>query len=142
MAEAAAGIGRVSKVLCAGGPARIDDDQQERAALAGAAARRGIEGTIEPGCLPGIYHLKRTVRSDALVSIVMPTAGVRDLFKTAITTLRTLTRYLDFEIILVENIPADDTAAKQWAAENADTVVSIAGPFNWSRFSNAGAARA
>jgi ADP-heptose:LPS heptosyltransferase/GT2 family glycosyltransferase len=142
LTEAAAGIGHVPKVLCARGPARLDDERQERAALAGAAARRGIEGTIEPGCLPGFHRLKRTVRAGALVSIVMPTAGVRDLFKTAITTLRALTRYRDFEIILVENIPAEDTAAKQWAAENADTVVSMAGPFNWSRFSNAGVARA
>lgn len=142
LTEAAAAIGHVQKVLCGRGPAPPEPEAGERRALIAAIARRGIKGAVLPGCLPGFHRVKRAVAAPGKVSIVMPTAGARGLFRTAIESLRRVTQYPDLEIVAVDNIPAENAADRRWLAGNADRVVRIEKPFNWSHFSNAGAAAA
>ena len=140
--EATSGIWHLPKVLCARGRWQLDHPLQERAALERAAKRRGIQGEIIEGDLSGHYRLKRVVGTQGLVSVIIPTCAARGLIKTCIETLRGKTAYRNFEVICVENIPAAQRHWGEWLHQNADTVVTTRGPFNWSRFNNLAAREA
>jgi ADP-heptose:LPS heptosyltransferase/GT2 family glycosyltransferase len=146
LTEHAASIHHVPRVLFALNGA-ADSESMERAALAAAIQRRGLKAVPEPGLTPGIWRT-RFARPESkaapLVSIIMPTCSAGNLVRAAIKSIRATTAPLvktgvTTEIVVVDNTPARSKAAKTWLAKNADTVVSMPDPFNWSRFNNAGA---
>jgi len=145
LTEAASHIAHVRKVLAARG-AWVEDADQERRALERAASRRGIAADVLPGCIDGTWRFRRVVSARGLVSIIMPTIASRGLVKITIDSIRARTAWPDYEIIVLDNIPADADAErgawKGWLRDNADTVIDIAEAFNWSRFNNLGAAQA
>lgn len=145
LTEAAAHIAHVRKVLAARG-AWVDDAAIEQRALERAAHRRGIAAEVLPGCIAGTWRLRRDVPAGGMVSIIMPTIASRGLVKITIDSIRAKTAWPDYEIIVLDNIPADADAEKRawkgWLRDNADTVIDIAEAFNWSRFNNVGAAQA
>jgi ADP-heptose:LPS heptosyltransferase/GT2 family glycosyltransferase len=118
-----------------GGPAGSTDVRATEALVA-AAERRGIAAEIEPGCLPGILRFRRDVQTAGKVSIIVPTCAAQDFVRTCLETLRTRTAYRNIEVIAIDNIPAALGGTKAWLHENADKVVEIQEPFNWSRFNN------
>jgi ADP-heptose:LPS heptosyltransferase/GT2 family glycosyltransferase len=140
--EATTGIHHVPKVLCQRGRWQLDHPRQEVAALERVLTRRGIAGEVSDGCAPGHYRLRRTVDTEALVSIIIPTCAAGGLINTCIETLRARTAYRHFEIICVENIPSAQREEKAWLRKNADAVVAGRQPFNWSRFNNLAAKKA
>ena len=140
LTQAARNIRHVPLVLCERG-AHVPQ-HSETNALQEALRARGIEGEILPGCVSGTYRLKRPVTGGKRVSIIIPTCGARGLVKTCIASLREHTRYRDFEVICVENVPASDVSTRKWLEENSQAVVTCDEPFNWSRFNNLGVAAA
>jgi len=145
--EAAGAIRHVPATLYRRAPQALDGgaldrDALEAAALGRALARRGIAGAVEPGPAPGFHRVRRRLENPGRVSIIIPTRGSRGLIRTCIDTLRRLTAYPDVEIVCLDNIPAADTATKRWLRENADTVIPIDPPFNWSRYNNVAAGAA
>ncbi len=146
LTERAERIVHVAKVLAARGARSLDSATTERRALQRALLRRGVQADIHPGCLQGTWRVQRSLVSAGLVSIIMPTIAARGLVKLAIESIRGKTRYRDFEIICLDNIPDDDDAEhrrwKAWLRENADCVIELSEKFNWSRFNNVAAASA
>lgn len=138
-AERAGSIHHVPKVLCQRGPAPADDTAREAIALEYAAARRGIVADVLPTQVPGTFRLRRTAPVKGKVSIVIPTCAAHGYIGTCIRTLRELTTYRDYEIVVIDNIPAGETTWKPWLQENADKVVDLPDAFNWSRFNNVAA---
>ena len=138
-------IHAIPRLLCERAAGAAEAPDVELRALVDATARRGIEATIEPGCLSGIWRAHRRAVLGGKVSIIVPTAGVGDLVRTCLTTLKNDTAYPDLEIVVVDNVRADNPdafATKAWLRSTADKVVAIAAPFNWSRLANFGAAAA
>jgi ADP-heptose:LPS heptosyltransferase/GT2 family glycosyltransferase len=150
LTERANQVGHVAKVLCSRAPGRAEPPGRERAALARAMLRRQIQGTLLPGPISGTWRLRRTippaVQAHGVVSIIIPTIAAAGHIRTAIESIRAHTAWPRYEIICIDNIPANGNATqrrwKRWIAANADRVVEIAEPFNWSRFNNRGAAAA
>jgi ADP-heptose:LPS heptosyltransferase/GT2 family glycosyltransferase len=140
--EQAAKIRHIPFVLCQRGTGRLDSKATEERALVRALTRRGIEAQIQPGCRPGIYRVKRRVASPGRVSIIVPTRAAKGLIKTCIETLRALTDYSNFEVVCIDDIPEPEREWKRWLRANADKVVEVGEPFNWSRFNNRGATAA
>ncbi|HKM74110.1 MAG TPA: glycosyltransferase, partial [Stellaceae bacterium] len=140
--EQSRGIRHIPSVLCRSAASRLDSQAGMKRSLARAIERRGIDGEIIVGGRPGTYRVKRRVSGQDLVSIIIPTCASRGLIRTCIDTLRKTTAYRNFEIICVDNIPLADHQSKSWLRANADRVVEIADPFNWSYFNNRGAAAA
>jgi ADP-heptose:LPS heptosyltransferase/GT2 family glycosyltransferase len=137
------GICHVPKLLCERGRPQLDHPDQERAALARAARRRGIQAEIGDGATSGYYRLRRALRTKGLVSIIIPTCAAEGRIKASLESLRATTAYRNFEIICVENIPAAVEAEwREWLTQHADRVVTCDEPFNWSRFNNIGAQNA
>ena len=70
------------------------------------------------------------------MSILIPTCGAYDHVRVCIESLRRLTTYDDYEIVVIDNISVERTAIKAWVAIAADRVIDMPGEFNWSRFNN------
>lgn len=140
--EAAAAIRHVPAVLCECAAAPAVDAARERRALARAVRRRGLAAEILPGAIAGSHRVKRRLDADGLVSIIIPTRAAQGMIKRCIETIRSLTAYRNFEVVCVENIPPAQAHWREWLRSNADRVVSVPDPFNWSRFNNAAAAAA
>jgi ADP-heptose:LPS heptosyltransferase/GT2 family glycosyltransferase len=142
----AAAILAVPRLLCERRPASSADDAAQadgdRRALAAAAARRGLDADILPGHLAGHYRLRRRAAVTGLVSIIVPTCAAGDLVRACLTTLKARTAHRAIEIVAIDNIPPALADTKAWLRDNADTVVEIQEPFNWSRFNNRAVAAA
>jgi ADP-heptose:LPS heptosyltransferase/GT2 family glycosyltransferase len=128
----------INKVLASLGEADGDALQ----ALREAAVRRGQEGEVIAGTTGGTWRLKRAIVKPGLVSIIMPTAGSRDLVRQAIQSIRATTAPGAVEFVLLDNVPASEKKMKSWLRKNAEKVIDIKETFNWSRFNNIGAAQA
>jgi len=141
LTEAAQSIHHLPKVLYARGRGLQDSAAEERQALAGALKRRKISGEVGPGCFDGHYRVKRKVRPEQ-VSIIIPTCAAGGLIKVCLESLRARTRYRNYELICIENIPKAQQSWKPWLRSQADIVIRAGEPFNWSGFNNRAAARA
>jgi O-antigen biosynthesis protein len=141
-AEVAHRVHHLSKVITQRADDSRDDAGQEKQALERALRQRYVAGAVKPGLAPGSFRVQRRVAGTALVSIIIPTCASRGLVKTCIETLRAVTRYRNFEIICIENIPSQERTWKTWLRQNADKVIATKEPFNWSRFNNLAARRA
>ena len=134
--ERAARIHHLPCLLCRRDDADATDPDAERGVLEATAARRGIRADVLPGCLPGTWRLKRTAPTKGKVSIIIPTCAAKGYVATCLESLRAKTAYRDFEIICIDNIPANLRKWKRLVRKGADKVVDIPAAFNWSRFNN------
>jgi ADP-heptose:LPS heptosyltransferase/GT2 family glycosyltransferase len=136
LTEQAASIRHVPATLLQATDTLALDEATERKALQAALERRSISAVVKAGRARGTYRVRRKIRTRALVSIVIPTRATRGLIRTCIETLRGVTAYRNFEIVCIENIPADQSDSKVWLRAQVDMVIETAQPFNWSRFNN------
>jgi hypothetical protein len=114
--EQASEIRHLPKLLGQRG-ANDEPEAMGQAALERAAERRGIATCVARGPLPGTYHFKRTDEPAGKVSIIIPTAGVREHVRTCIETIRRHTAYRNYEILCIDNIKEADSAWKPWLRE-------------------------
>jgi ADP-heptose:LPS heptosyltransferase/GT2 family glycosyltransferase len=140
--EQATAIRHIPELLFQESDAGTQDKAGDPIALQAALDRRGIAGVVKSGRAAGSYRVRRKLKTRGLVSIIIPTCGARGLIRRCIETMRGETAYRNFEIVCIENIPADDVAGKAWLRKHADKVIETAEPFNWSRFNNLAAAAA
>jgi len=140
--EQTAQIHHLPKLLCRRSETEAAEPAAERRVLAAAAARRGIKADLLPGCIPGTWRLKRTTPAKGKVSIIIPTCAAQGHVKKCLATLRAKTAYRDFEVICIDNIPADMPEWKTIVRDGSDKVVDIPESFNWSRFNNRAAEQA
>ncbi len=91
-------------------------------------------------------HLTLTCAEAELprVSVIVPTIGTAGRVIACLRGLREGTDYPNLEIIVVDHMPFTPPflAMKREVRGLADQVLSMIGPFNWSRFNNFGAALA
>jgi ADP-heptose:LPS heptosyltransferase/GT2 family glycosyltransferase len=134
-AELANGIQHVPKLLCQRAALQLDTPEQERSALHRMLPRRGIAAEIVETTIPGTWRVRREVQTTGKISIIIPTCAANGYIETILSTLRDKTAYRNFEIIVIDNIPAGNKW-KAWLPEHADKIVNIPGTFNWSIFNN------
>jgi ADP-heptose:LPS heptosyltransferase/GT2 family glycosyltransferase len=138
--EKARRIVHVPAVLCERPPEQANITAGKQA-LERALARRGIVGEVHATDPAATYRVERTLARPGLVSIVIPTCAADGLIETCLTTLRTVTAYRDYEIVVIENIPRKDRKWRDWVRRHADTVIAATEPFNWARFNNIAVAK-
>ena len=115
-----------------------------RRALRDHLSRRGISGRVEPCPENNESHRVLYALTDPapLVTIIIPTRDRLFLLRRCVESLRSLTNYPAFEILLVDNDSAEIETLeyfRQLEAEGAATVVRVPGPFNFSRLNNVAA---
>jgi GT2 family glycosyltransferase len=142
LTEAAEKIAHVPRVLSERGTLVADSAAEEHRALVDALARRRLDGEVLRAGVTGHYRVQRALkRARDRVSIIIPTCAAAGLVKTCIESLRARTAYRDYEIIVVENIPARQEM-KSWLKGHVEKVLHATGAFNWSRYNNQAAAAA
>ena len=119
-----------------------------RLALEDYVVRQGGGAEVLPGPGAGLFRIKRQVREQPLVSIVIPTAGrmrdVRgtpvDLLAQAITSLAEKTTWPHYEFVIVADAAGiQETSRRALAGVRHRIIESPAqGPFNFSRKVNHG----
>jgi ADP-heptose:LPS heptosyltransferase/GT2 family glycosyltransferase len=134
------GVRAVPRLLCERIADAGEDAATEMQALVSVAERQGFAATVEPGCLPGIWRLRRRVVTQGKVSIIVPTCAANNYIETCVTTLKARTAYRNFEIVAIDNIPDTMPKEKAWLHQAVDKIVDIPEAFNWSRFNNRAAA--
>lgn len=118
-----------------------------RRALEQHLARVGLAASLEPGLLPGTFHVRYPVIGNPLVSILVPTKNQVDFLKRCLTSLIDGTGYSNCEILVLDN-GSDEREALTYLAElralNSPRlrVLDCAGPFNFSAINNRGAREA
>jgi ADP-heptose:LPS heptosyltransferase/GT2 family glycosyltransferase len=140
LTEAAPRVRHINKVL--GATACVTSAQEAAPPLAARAARRGEAAEAVAADVAGIWRLRRRPDYRGVVSIIIPTAGRRGLVRSAIESIRRTTPRGQVEIVVLDNVPESDRATRTWLRRNADRVIAMPGPFNWSRFNNQAAAQA
>ncbi|HLI15540.1 MAG TPA: glycosyltransferase [Acidimicrobiales bacterium] len=110
-------------------------------ALEDALARRGEAGEVlVDERFPGRYHVRRTVTSSPLVSIVVPFRDEPALLARCASTLRADPGYDRLELVLVDNgseLPETEALLERLQADESVRVIRHPGPFNWAAINNA-----
>ncbi|MGC2413692.1 MAG: glycosyltransferase family 9 protein, partial [Stellaceae bacterium] len=143
--EAAKKVQHIPAVLCERAADDGEDPAQGKQALERMLARRGISGEIRNGLVPGTYRVKRALTKPGLVSVIMPTGGNVGILSTCIAGLFEGTAYQNFELIILYNTmtrPEVFPYLETLSREPRIRVIDSAGPFNFSRICNLGAAAA
>ena len=112
-----------------------------REALAGALARRSIEGSVEDGFLPGTFRVRPKIKGEPKVSIVIPTRDNVSLLKNCVESIERLTEYRNHEILIVDN-DSKAPATLQYLASTHHRVVLFREEFDYSRINNFAVSRA
>ncbi|MFV0306520.1 MAG: glycosyltransferase family 2 protein [Desertimonas sp.] len=119
-----------------------------RRAVAEHLDRLGVDATVEHLATPGHFRVRRTIPDPApRVSIVVPTAGnrrpvwgvTRTLVVDLLDSLFEVTDYPDIEVVVVTD-PRTPSDVRGALDERPVTVIDADGPFNFSRWCNAGVA--
>ncbi|TWB13014.1 ADP-heptose:LPS heptosyltransferase [Nitrospirillum bahiense] len=112
--------------------------------LAGINPRYGVILPLEPGADfkgagPAPLRLAADLKAaPPLVSIIIPTKGVRGRVFKCLEDLRYRTSYKAVEIVVLDHIDfkPETLDDKNRLRDLADIVIPVVGPFNWSRFNN------
>lgn len=127
------------------GSTAMAGDEKPYAALAGVKAldehlqRRGNIGSTE--LLPmGMYRARYKLPEQLpLVSLIIPTRNAYGLVKQCIDSIKTLTTYPSYEIILIDNGSDDPESLEYFAEIDQEENIRVLrddGPFNYSKLNN------
>ena len=118
-----------------------------RRAIGDHAKRSGMSGTVT--ACPENNESHRFIHAlplpAPLVSIIVPTRDRAGLLKRCVESVRTVTNYEPFEIVVVDNgsVEAETlTFFREAEGDNSIRVVAEPGPFNYSRLNNRAAKKA
>lgn len=112
-----------------------------RRALAEHLARVGLTGDVEDGMIPSTYRIRYAIEGEPLVSIIIPNKDHTETLKTCIDSIRKLSTYSNFEIVIVENNSTEEETFAYYSeleAQGAAQAITWDGPFNYSAINNYG----
>jgi GT2 family glycosyltransferase len=116
------------------------DGAEERLVVTEHLRATGVDAVVAEGLQPGLRHVRYQLPDPApLVSIVVPTRNAHRLVESCVRSVRRLTRYPRFEIILVDNGSDEAASLAAFAALSAEGLVHLVrdpAPFNYAALNN------
>lgn len=109
--------------------------EEGRRVLAEALARRGVEGEVKDGSIPGHFRVKRKVPDESKVSIIIPTRDNVSLLRRCVESIELMTNHRNYEIVIVDN-DSDEPETVEYLSATTHRVVRFEGEFNYSRINN------
>ena len=113
-------------------------------ALQDAMDRRGEDALVDANTVvPGLYHVRRRVTGDPLVSLIVPFKDEPALLTQCVQSVCESPGYDRFEIVLVDNgsvLPETKTLLDRLSEHPRVLLLEEPGPFNWSAINNDAAA--
>ena len=110
-----------------------------RRAIADSLARQGIKGSVEDGPYLGYYRVRYEIIGNPKVGIIIPTRDRVDLLSRCVDSIRNLSTYKNYEIVVVDNNSVEEETLS-YLKTFGGRVVRHAGEFNFSKIVNVGAA--
>jgi GT2 family glycosyltransferase len=133
-------IVRVPFVLASRGDDAPIDTAGEDHAVHQHLEARGITATLEPGPAPGLRRVRYPLPAPVpRVSIIVPTRNASALVQTCVESVRRLTAYPDYEILLVDNGSDEPRALELFdrlASSGQARLLRDARPFNFAALNN------
>lgn len=120
------------------GPPAAGDDTAILA-LEDALRRRGEVGSVEPGLCTGTYRVRRRVRGDPLVSVIVPFHNGAEHLRRCLRSLQETAGHERWEAILLDNRSWDPNIRAVLSRYESDPriqVLSYPGRFNWAAINN------
>ena len=120
-------------------------DDAARRAIQEALQRRSIDATVESGIIPSLFRVKRTIKDQPQVSIIIPFRDQAGVLERCLASIRNKTSYKNFELVLVDNASKEPATRRLLDRERArpqTQVIHVDEPFNFSRLNNRAAAAA
>ena len=120
-------------------PQRPLDDSEALLALEAALRRRGETGGAETGLCPGTYRVRRMIRGDPLVSVIVPFHNGAEHLRRCLTSLRETAGYERWEAVLIDNRswdPNTRAVLTRHASDERIRVLPYPGRFNWAAINN------
>jgi glycosyltransferase involved in cell wall biosynthesis len=109
-------------------------------ALQDAMARRGEDAVVDANTVvPGVYHVRRRVTGDPLVSVIVPFKDEPALLTQCVESVCEAPGYDRFELVLVDNgsvMPETATLLDRLSEHPRVMLLEEPGPFNWSTINN------
>ncbi len=124
-------------------PAGAAGEAESRRALTDALARRGIDAAVEPGLVPGTFRLRRAVRGEPTVSVIIPFRDQAPMLRSCVDSLHAEDAGTSMEIVLVDNSsvePETRAVTELLCRRPGVRLLEHPGAFNWSAINNAAAA--
>ena len=118
-------------------------DVAARAALTDALARANEPGTVESGLHEGTFRIRREIRGEPLVSVIVPFHDGGELLRRCIVALQERSGYENWEALLVDNLswePETRAVLNRLTQDPRCRVVPYPQPFNWASLNNFAAA--
>jgi GT2 family glycosyltransferase len=106
-----------------------------RRALAEAAARRGYESDVTPALAPHRYRVRYVIKGEPRVTIVIPTRDRSVLLRKCIESIRDLSTYPNYEIVIIDN-QSREPAALEYLERFDGRVIPYPHQFNYSKLIN------
>ena len=111
-----------------------------KAALAEHLERVGLQGEVMDAKAPSTYRIRYQIRSNPLISIVIPNMDHIDVLDRCIRSIETLSTYRNFEILIVENNSKKEETPRYYEAicKEYDNIRILhwAYEFNYSKINN------
>lgn len=107
--------------------------------------RMGLSGTVEPLKDLGFYRVTYQVQGSPLISIVIPNKDEKEMLERCLDSIRTLSTYENYEILIVENNSVTEEIRdyyKSLEKQKNIRVVEWERPFNYSAINNFGISQA
>lgn len=111
-------------------------------ALQESLIRRSIDASVQPGPLPETWHVRRAIRGNPLVSILVPFRDNPELLASCVASILDKTRYRNWEFIGIDNGSVKpETHDLMRSLEQRDSRIRFVRhdvPFNYSAIMNFG----
>lgn len=104
-------------------------------ALGAALERRGYDGSVSSGLVPGRYRVRYSIRGRPRVVIIIPTRDLVDLLRRCVDSIRQLSTYERYELLVVDN-DSTETATLEYLAQFPGRVIRYPGEFDYARMMN------
>ena len=104
-------------------------------ALGAALERRGYDGSVSSGLVPGRYRVRYSIRGRPRVVIIIPTRDRVDLLRRCVDSIRQLSTYERYELLVVDN-DSTETATLEYLAQFPERVIRYPGEFDYARMMN------
>jgi GT2 family glycosyltransferase len=110
-------------------------------ALRDSLRRRGLSGEVGPGLWKGSHRVRYHIDGEPTVGIIIPTRDRVDLLRQCVGSIKDLSTYAGYEIIVVDN-DSSDPETLDFLATLKGRVIDYPGPFNFANMMNTAAREA